>query len=64
MKRVSTDGKNHREEIIGGRFLFGKFGTCLGASYENMTYAGVNGTRVNVGYTLIRVVPPSLRSLF
>jgi len=43
MKRVSTDGKNFREGIIGVRFLFGISGTCLGASYENMTYSGVNG---------------------
>ena len=32
MKRISTDGKNPREGIIGERFLFGIFGR----SYDNV----------------------------
>lgn len=58
LKRVSTDRKRFREKAGGVRFLRRIFGTCLGALYENTTYAGVNGLRVEC-QTLIRVVPPS-----
>ena len=59
----STDGKRFRERAVGGRLLRELFGTGLGVLCEEHSAAPAITVGEENAYALIRVVPPSFRSL-
>lgn len=59
----STDNDCFRERAVGGRLLQKIFGTGLGVLCEEHSAAPAITVREEDAYALIRVVPPSFRSL-
>ena len=59
----STDRERDRERIMGGRSLREIFGTGLGVLCEKHSVAPAITVREENAYALIRVAPPSFRSL-